>query len=352
MSHVVVIADTRYPIAEPFAGGMQSMTWHLVHGLRRRGLQVSVFAGPGTDPRLGAMTLEVEPLRLSDAARRDVSMLPEEWVRQHHAYMRVMLDLSRRDDVDLVHNNSLHHMPVAMADLIPVPVVTTLHTPPTPWLEPAVRHGGPEHNRFVAVSEHTAALWSHAAEVDVIPNGVDTEQWPLGPGGGDLVWFGRIVPEKAPHLAIEIARRAGRHLRFAGPRPDPIYWAEKIRPRLGAGVEYVGHLTQQDLAQLVGSSAACLVTPRWDEPFGLVGAESLSCGTPVVGFARGGLPEVVDRSCARLVDGDDVDGAVLAVEEAVRLPRAAARERALRHCSVDQMIDRYLELFLELAPAA
>lgn len=352
MTHVVVIADCRYPIAEPFAGGMQSMTWHLVNGLRRRGVTVSVFAGPGTDPGLRARTLEVAPLHLSDTARNDVSMLPEEWVQQHHAYLRVMLDLSRRPDVDLVHNNSLHHLPVAMADMLPSPVVTTLHTPPTPWLEPAVRLLPQHPHRFVAVSEHTASLWAHATHAEVIHNGVDTEQWPEGPGGEDLVWFGRNVPEKAPHLAVDIARRAGRRLRLAGPAPDLTYWREEIEPRLGDGVEYVGHLTQRALADLVGNSAVCLVTPQWDEPFGLVGAEALSCGTPVVGFARGGLPEVVDDSCARLVPDDDLDAAVDAVEEALGLSRAAARERAVRHCSVERMIDDYLELFGRLAPAA
>src|SRR5689334_17246463 len=109
--HVVVIADSRFPIREPFAGGMQSLTWHLVKGLRARGVDVTVFAGPGTDPDLGAHLLDVRPLDLSDAARRDVSMQPEEWLAQHHAYLDLMLALGRRHDVDVVHHNILHHLP-------------------------------------------------------------------------------------------------------------------------------------------------------------------------------------------------------------------------------------------------
>ncbi len=135
---LVVIADARFPIGEPFAGGMQALTWHLVAGMRRRGADVTVFAGPGSDPRLRARLLPVSPLELSTTARQDVSMQPMEWMEQHHAYLQLMLGLARDDGYDVVHNNSLHYLPIAMADAVAAPVVTTLHTPPTPWLEPAV----------------------------------------------------------------------------------------------------------------------------------------------------------------------------------------------------------------------
>jgi glycosyltransferase involved in cell wall biosynthesis len=227
--------------------------------------------------------------------------------------------------------------------------VTTLHTPPTPWLESAIAVSR-EGQHFAAVSRHTADSWRHVLDDDavVVPNGVDTELWPAGPGGTDLVWTGRITPEKGPHLAVEIARRAGRRLRLAGPLSDPVYWRAQVRPLLGDGIEYVGHVEQRALAALVGASAACLVTPRWDEPYGLVAAEAISCGTPVLGFARGGLPEVVHEGCARLVGPDDVAAAAAQVEEVVALDRGAARERAISGCSVEAMTQRYIELYAGL----
>ena len=348
--HVVIIASSTYPIAEPFAGGLESLTWHLARGLRERDVDVTVFAAPGSDPVLDVTHLDVPPLSLSDAARADVAMVPESWLRTHHAYLQVMLSLRQRHDVDIVHNNSLHHLPVAMADSLPMPTLTTLHTPPTPWLEPAVdiamsRSGHPR-NHFTAVSSHTARSWSHVTPARVVHNGIDVRRWTAGVGGSDLAWAGRIVPEKAPHRAIAMARAAGRRLRLAGPVGDRDYFELQVAPLLGGGVEYVGHLGTDELVTLFGSSAATLVTPEWDEPYGLVAAESLSCGTPVVALDRGGLREFVHPSVGMLLPPDVSDEtAAHAVERAVGLDRAACRLHAETTCSVSRMVDDYVSVY-------
>jgi glycosyltransferase involved in cell wall biosynthesis len=103
------------------------------------------------------------------------------------------------------------------------------------------------------------------------------------------------------------------------------------------------------LVDVVGRASATLVTPRWDEPYGLVAAESLACGTPVIGFARGGIPEVVNHRCAALVRPDDIRALADAISARRDLDRRAARERAERHCSVGHMIDQYEHLYAELA---
>ncbi|MFM6851230.1 MAG: glycosyltransferase [Terrabacter sp.] len=351
--HVVIIAASTYPIAEPFAGGLESLTWHLARGLRERDVEVTVFAAPGSDPGLDVTHLDVPPLRLSAAARADVAMVPESWLRTHHAYLQVMLSLRHRDDVDVVHNNSLHHLPVAMADSLPMPVLTTLHTPPTPWLEPAVdiamSRPGRAGNHFTAVSSHTAGSWSHVAPARVVHNGIDVRRWTEGEGGSDLAWAGRMVPEKAPHRAVAMARESGRRLRLAGPVGDREYFEAHVAPLLGDDVEYLGHLTTDELVTLFGSSAATLVTPEWDEPYGLVAAESLSCGTPVVALDRGGLREFVHPHVGVLVPPHVSDvGAAAAIEHAVQLDRAACRTHAEESCSVSRMVDDYLDVYQSL----
>jgi glycosyltransferase involved in cell wall biosynthesis len=347
---ILVLANARFPIRQPFAGGLESWTWSLVHGLRARGIEVTVFAGAGTDPDLDAVELAPKPLQLSTAARADVSMPPGAWMEEHHAYLQAILYALRADaDFDLVHNASLHYLPLMFCSALPTPMLTTLHTPPTPWLESAIQLA-PAGLSLVAVSEHTARAWSHIASPVVIRNGIDLDAWPFGEGGDALVWSGRVVPEKAPHHAALIARAAGMPLRIAGPVIERGYFQDRLEPLLGNGVEYVGHLAQPDLARLVGSSAASLVTPEWDEPYGLVVAESLASGTPVCAYRRGGTVELLDDECARVVHPGHIRAAARGVKEAAALDRTAARRRAEQSCSIDGMLDAYCAMYHQLAP--
>ncbi|MFH8469971.1 glycosyltransferase [Streptomyces sp. NPDC017991] len=340
---IALIASARHPIRDPFAGGLEAHTWTLSKALRARGHEVTIFAGPGSDPGLGAVEMPFRPPRISEAACRDTSMVAAHWLAEHHAYLQLMLDLSRAPArYDIVHNNSLHYLPVAMAAVLSVPVVTTLHTPPTPWLESAIQAPRYCPMRFSAVSDHTAAAWRHVVPAaTVVRNGIDTERWRPGPGGEELVWSGRIVPEKGAHFAIEAARLAGRGLRLAGPVGDTEYFEECIRPRLDRTITYEGHLSQPELCELVGSSAAAVVPPCWDEPYGLVIAEALACGTPVCGFARGALPEIVTDDCALLVEPGDCKALAAAVEPTTALSRAAARRHAEAFCSMEVMTRSY-----------
>jgi glycosyltransferase involved in cell wall biosynthesis len=351
---VAIIASARFPIVEPFAGGLEAHVWALADGLRRRGHHVTLFAGPGSDARLETQTFDLRAPRISDAARADVSMSSSQWLDEHHAYLEVMLRLSRlgSSEFDVVHNHSLHHLPIAMAPAVPVPLLSTLHTPPTPWIESAIQIQ--DSVTFAAVSSFTAGAWSHVLpDVTVVHNGVDLRRWTPGAGGGPLVWSGRIAPEKGTHHAIDAAILAGRPIQLAGPVADHAYFDREIRPRLALpGVTYLGHLPHAELQRVVGAATAALVTPCWDEPYGLVVAEALACGTPVCGFERGALPELLDERCGRLVTPGDVAELAEAIATAPSLSRDAARERAVAHCSIDRMVGRYEEIYDELTSRA
>lgn len=341
---ICLIASSRFPVAEPFAGGLEAHTHALARELRERGHTVTLFAAPGSDPNLEAELLAVEPYEPSTLARADIAAPPERFMQEHHAYLSLMLELSRRPgEFDVVHNNSLHHLPVALSPLLSVPVVTTLHTPPTPWLESAMQVTPGV--RCVAVSRFTASQWRHCTEADVVLNGVDTNQWRPGPGGGGALWFGRLVAEKAPHLAIDAAVRAGIPIDLAGPAYDADYFDTSIRPRLGPDVRYLGHLTTAQLVQRVGHARVTVVTPEWEEPYGLVAAESLACGTPVAAFDRGALPEVLCPNSGRLARAGDVDDLARAIREASLLSRDRVRRAAVERCSLTAMVDRYEQLY-------
>jgi glycosyltransferase involved in cell wall biosynthesis len=275
-------------------------------------------------------------------------------MEEHHAYLSLMLDLARdgADDFDLVLNNSLHHLPVAMASSLRIPMVTTLHTPPVPWLESAIAVAG-DAGTFVAVSRAMGRAWSHVVSARTILNGVDPDRWVPGPGGDDAVWSGRLVPEKAAHEAIDAARLAGLSITLAGPVLDRAYFDRQIRPRLGDDARYAGHLDQQQLCELVGSSAVAVVTPQWDEPYGLVAAEAMACGTPVAAYARGGLLEIVTPRTGRLATTPDVEALARAIDEAAACDRGAVRRHAVQDHGLTRMVDEYEALFrTTLADAA
>lgn len=344
---VALIASNRFPLSQPFAGGLEAHVWHLARALVEHGHEVSLFAGSGSDRSLECTELTVRELTLSPAAQADPSASPRAFMADHHAYLNLMMHIGDpQSGYDIVHNHSLHHLPVAMAPILGTSMLTTLHTPPTPWLESALDVTGSAGTRLAAVSRHTADAWRHVApQVTVVPNGVDSRRWSLGPGGDNLVWFGRITAEKAPHMAIAAARRAGLPLVLAGPISDSSYFQRAIAPSLGDQVRYAGHLNHDELARLVGRSAAALVTPAWHEPYGLVVAEAMSCGTPVVAFARGGIPEIVSPQSGRLVAPDDVDAMAGAIPAALSLARIDVHRHALACCSAEAMVNAYLDLY-------
>jgi glycosyltransferase involved in cell wall biosynthesis len=343
------IASPIQTTEQPFAGGMEAHTVALAGSLRERGHEVTIHdGGSGFGGRAGQAHL-----RLSEVAQGDVSMPARDFMAEHHAYLSLMVSLDEQG-YDVVHNNCLHYLPVAMAPSLRTPMLTTLHSPPTPWLESAIAVAGPAANgRWVSVSRANAAAWAHAARpCRVIPNGVALDEWRYRarPRRGGAVWSGRIVPEKGTHLAVEAARLAGLPLTIAGPIDDREYFERCVSAAVasGAEVEYAGHLDSTALSTLVGDSDVALVTPCWEEPFGLVAIEALACGTPVAAFARGALPEILDARTGVLARPEDSADLARQIERARRLSRADCRRRAVRRYSLGAMTDRYLDAYRAL----
>ncbi|GAA4114943.1 glycosyltransferase family 4 protein [Knoellia locipacati] len=351
---IAMLATSRNPIVEPYAGGQESHTAMLARGLRRLGHHVRLYARAGTDPELcDELVPYVDLPALSEVAAMDHQLPEPDFLRDHAAFTGAVADLLTRGDVDVVHNQSLHFLPLAFSAALTVPVVTTLHTPPFPWMEVGVALAGPG-SSYVCVSRANAGLWTSLPKAPrIIHNGVDDDGRGPGPGGRSLVWTGRLTPEKGADLAIRTARRAGLPLRLAGPVSDPAWFDDVVAPELGRDVEHVGHLSHAELADLVRESAVTLVTPRWDEPFGLVAAESAMWGTPVVALDRGGLGEFVTPDIGVLVgpEGDDeaVVGALAdAVPVAAALPRAQVHAAARAALGSDRMVEDYVGVYRDL----
>ena len=178
------------------------------------------------------------------------------------------------------------------------------------------------------------------------------------PAGGYLAFLGRISPEKRPDRAIEIAARAGLPLKIAAKidKVDQAYWDEVIAPLVEThkNVEFIGEIGDHQKAEFLGNAAALLFPIDWPEPFGLVMIEAMACGTPVIGFRSGSVPEVlVDGVCGFIVD--DIDEAVDAVSRIHTLDRRAVRATFEESFTVERMARDYVDIYrglLGLCPEA
>jgi glycosyltransferase involved in cell wall biosynthesis len=203
------------------------------------------------------------------------------------------------------------------------------------------------------VSHACAAGYASFCRIDaVIYNGIPVERIPYADrpaSEGYLLYAGRISPEKGVHDALEIAQAASKHLVLAGGIYDQEYYAERIEPWRRTHPEsstYLGVLTREQLWQLMAGAEGLLVPSYWDEPFGLVAVEAEATGTPVIGYARGGLVEVVaDGTTGWLVAPDDKAAAVDAVARLGALDRAMCRAWVQEHFGLDAMLDAYVAFY-------
>ncbi|MEZ5258240.1 MAG: glycosyltransferase [Ilumatobacteraceae bacterium] len=361
---VAIIGGVRFDSFEPHAGGLERHSDLLARALIRAGHSVTVFAGHG--PSAGVAPYEHRPvtervLRLSEEARRDVSMPPMEFMVEHDAYLRLESEVTGAD-FDVVHNNSLHYLPVLWR--CDVPIVHTLHTPPTPWLESAHRIRRERSDRghlAVSVSHANGRAWGAICD-GTIHNGIELDRWSRSPVDGTgvvggmpsnpyAVWTGRFVPEKGPVHAIRAAKALGIPLMLAGPVHDPVYFDAVVRPELDCDRSYVGHLGVDDVALLVAGASVTFVTPLWQEPFGLVVAESAAAGTPIAAYDTGAMTELVHPTIGRLARPGDPHALASSAEAALRLDRAEVRRSAIDRFSDDRMAQRYTDLYRDLVAA-
>lgn len=346
---IAFVAPARYPIREPYAGGLEAFCHTMVKALREEGHEVDFYAAKGSDGNVKGFELPGVDWGSNPERATDTGYPAGEKEREEQAFLELREHLVEQK-YDVVHNNSLSPAIFPSgASPEPLPMLTTLHTPQLPEIQDIVDAAGEMAGRFAAVSTTTARSWDMPSPIEVIPNGVNVRLWAAGPGGDGAVWFGRIVPEKGLHLAMDACRLLGLPLTIAGRKGDHVYFQEEIAPRLdGQLIRWVGELSHAELRRLVGRHAVCVVTPRWEEPFGLVAFEAMSCGTPVAAFDRGGMGELLANAPAVLVAPDDVVGLAGAIHRALHTDRAKVRAWVVENHSLTQTARRYVDLYREV----
>jgi glycosyltransferase involved in cell wall biosynthesis len=212
---------------------------------------------------------------------------------------------------------------------------------------------------FTACGAHLIRQWQSDPLFHVIYNGVPLAKYrfeekvePDAP----LMYLGRVEEIKGVHLAIEVAQKSGRRLLIAGNVPEAEhhrrYFAERVRPHLKDGtINYVGPVDDVTKNQLLGQSAALLMPLLWEEPFGIVMAEALACGTPVIGLRRGSVPEIVEDGVNGFVC-DSVEGMITRIRRIREIDRRASRRIAEERFSDRVIVEQYEGLYRKLVTAS
>lgn len=347
-----IIAHLKHPIRKPFMGGLEAFTYEVTRRLIDKGHDVTLFASEHSDPSLHVRSimsdLDYDRETLSRFRSHELS---EDFISTHHSYLELMQDIDQ-EGFDIIFNNSLNYVPITMATLIKTPLVTVLHTPPIFEMKRATSMEKKLGKiQYVSVSKANALSWQPYIDgCKVIPNGIDLQQWQFkAENKRDYVlWFGRIHPDKGTHLAIEAAKLAGKNIMLAGSVADRHYFETYVEPMLDDQAKWVQHRTHEELNTLISNAEVSVITPCWDEPFGLVVAESLACGTPVAGFARGALPSLVSEQTGMLTSSGDPNELAKCIQRAAALNRSDCRQRAEERLDIGSMISAYEQLFSDI----
>jgi glycosyltransferase involved in cell wall biosynthesis len=251
----------------------------------------------------------------------------------------------RAAEFDLIHN-SFDFLPLTYSALVSTPVLTTIHGFSSPQIV-AVYEKYNDMGAYVAISD--ADRHPRLDYLATIHHGIDTDAFALhSDPGGYVLFFGRIHPDKGAVGAIEVARRAGMPLVMAGIIQDRRYYDERVAPHVdGEQVRYVGPVGPDERRALLGGAHALLHLIEFEEPFGYSVVEAMACGTPVVAYRRGSMPELIDHAATGFIV-ETIEHATEAVALAGTLDRAAIRRQAVARFGVDRMAEEYLSAYARL----
>jgi glycosyltransferase involved in cell wall biosynthesis len=323
---IAMLAPPWIPIPPPGYGGIEYVVALLTDALVARGNHVDLFCAPGSQS-----SAEVRPL-LPKAHPEAIERALFEADHVSRAFGLFEAAAEGGQPFDVVHDHN-SATTLAMADRQPFPVVHTVHGPFDEDTSEFYGHNG-ANGSLVCISRSQAGQAPEGASVtDVVYNPIDVDAWPVGYQKQDyLLWLGRFVPEKGPQRAIRVAKAAGRPLILAGnvQRGYERFFATEIEPHIdGQAITYVGEVGGARKQRLFADAFAFLMPIRWPEPFGMVIVEALAAGTPVLAFAQGAAPEIVEHGKSGFLVNDEDEMAAM-VDQAGQIDPGDCRRSAMR----------------------
>jgi glycosyltransferase involved in cell wall biosynthesis len=329
--HIAMLSPIAWRTPPRHYGPWENVASLLTEGLVARGHDVTLFAT--ADSQTSGTLHAICP----QGYEEDRSMIPKVWECLHISEL-----FEHADAYDMIHNH-FDYLPLTYTGLTTTPVVTTIHGFSSPGILPVYKK---YNGKAFYVSISDADRSPDLDYIKTIHHGIDIKQFDFQPAPDDyLLFFGRIHHDKGARQAIEIARACNKKLILAGIIQDQAYYDQYAAPHIDNGkVIYAGSVGPAERNRLLGKAYALLHPIQFDEPFGLSVIESMACGTPVIAFDRGSMPELIENGKSGFLI-DNVDEAIEAVARIKEIDRAYCRRHLERHFTVDRMINEYIQVY-------
>lgn len=324
-------------------------------GLQKRGHDVTFFGPKGTQLDVSHVIHGgLRPLLQDDYLK---TIDPEyigaaEHEKIKHLWDQYLISLMYREAIrnqfDVLYVHPVDRiLPFAHA-LRDIPVVYTLHDPIYPWRATMFRMFASENQHYISISEAQRRPAPDLGYAATIYNGIDLARFAFrDEKDGYLLFVGRLLPQKGVAQAIAAARSSGEQLRILGAPASGTYWEKQIQPHLGERITYGGVVAREELTAHYQHAKALLFPIQWEEPFGLVMIEAMACGTPVIAFNRGSVPEVIkDGETGFIVN--TVQEMARAIKKIDMIDRRVCREHVEKNFSLGRMIDEYERVLLRI----
>jgi glycosyltransferase involved in cell wall biosynthesis len=330
---IAVLSPVAWRTPPRHYGPWEQMASNLTEGLVAAGLDVTLFA---TGDSITSATLKsVVEIGYEDQRGQDAKVLE---------CLHISNLMEQADEFDLIHNH-FDFLPLTYSGLIKTPLITTIHGFSSERIIPVYQKYN-YRGHYVSISD--ANRHPDLDYLATVYNGLDTSNFSGNPEAGDyLLFFGRIHPDKGTSEAIQIALKSQRKLIIAGIIQDENYFNEKVKPFLSEDIEFIGSAGPEKRNELLRGAYALLHPINFDEPFGLSVAEAMLCGTPVIAFNRGSMPELIKHEETGFLVSN-VEDAVNAVANTHSINRAYCAEWATQQFSKEKMVEDYLALYHQI----
>ncbi|SFE21354.1 glycosyltransferase family 4 protein [Thermophagus xiamenensis] len=332
---IAILSPVAWRTPPKHYGPWEQMASNLAEGLVKKGIDVTLFAT--LDSHTQGNLDGIVPVGYEEDKNTDPKVAE---------CMHISYAMEKASDFDILHNH-FDFLPLTYSRLIKTPMVTTIHGFSSPKIIPVYKRFN-DINHYVSISnsDRSPELKYSAT----IYNGIDASQFSLNlnPTADYLLFFGRIHHDKGTREAIEIAKKAKMKLIISGIIQDKKYFEKNVAPFINDDdIIYVGSSGPEKRNQLLGNAKALLHPINFDEPFGLSVAEAMFCGTPVIAFNRGSMPELInDKVTGFLVH--DINEAAEVIPQIKLIDRKQCREWAESHFSQDKMVNDYIQLYQEI----